>query len=85
VTGERKEALLVPASALVDEEGIKVVYVKEGERYERRPVTVGTINYQFAEILSGVEAGDQVVAAGAYQIKNMAKGGSEEGGHHDDH
>ncbi|MEK6288682.1 MAG: efflux RND transporter periplasmic adaptor subunit [Acidobacteriota bacterium] len=85
VTGGRKEALLVPASALVDEEGIKVVYVKEGERYERRPVKVGTINYQFAEILSGVEAGEQIVTAGAYQIKNMAKGGGEEGGHHDDH
>ena len=62
-----------------------VYYVKEGERYERRPVTVGTINYKFVEILSGVEAGDQVVTAGAYQIKNMAKGGGEEGGHHDDH
>lgn len=85
VAGGRKETLLVPASALVDEEGIKVVYVKEGERYERRPVTVGTINYQFAEILSGVETGEEVVTAGAYQIKNMAKGGGEEGGHHDDH
>lgn len=85
VTGGRKEALLVPASALVDEEGIRVVYVKEGERYERRSVKVGTINYQFAEILSGVEAGEQIVTAGAYQIKNMAKGGGEEGGHIDDH
>ena len=85
VTGVRKEGLLVPVSALVEDEGIKVVYVKEGERYERRPVKVGTINYQMAEILSGVEEGEEVVAAGAYQLKNMQKGGSEEGGHHDDH
>lgn len=85
VAGGSKEALLVPVSALVDDEGMKVVYVKEGERYERRPVTVGTINYQFAEILSGVEAGEEVVTAGAYQLKNMQKGGGEEGGHHDDH
>jgi cobalt-zinc-cadmium efflux system membrane fusion protein len=62
-----------------------VVYVKEGDRYERRPVTVGTINYQLAEILNGVEEGDEVVVAGAYQLRNMAKGGGEEGGHHDDH
>jgi len=84
VTGGSKEALLVPMSALVDDEGIKVVYVKEGNRYERRPVMVGTINYQSAEILSGVEAGERVVTAGAYQLRNMQKGGAE-GGHDDDH
>lgn len=85
VSGGSKDALLVPVSALVDDEGIKVVYVKEGNRYERRPVTVGTISYQSAEILSGVEAGEEVVTVGAYQLKNMQKGGGEEGGHHDDH
>lgn len=85
VTGGRKDALMVPASALVDDEGLKVVYVKEGERYERRPVTVGSVTYQWAEILSGVEEGEEVVTAGAYQLRNMQKGGGEEGGHHDDH
>jgi cobalt-zinc-cadmium efflux system membrane fusion protein len=85
VTGVRKEGLQVPVSALVEDEGIKVVYVKEGDRYERRPVTVGTINYRMAEILSGVEAGEEVVVAGAYQLMNMAKGSGEAGGHHDDH
>lgn len=84
-TGTRKEGLLVPTSALVEDEGIKIVYVKEGNRYERRPVTVGAISYQLAEILSGVEAGEEVVTAGAYQLKNMKKGGAEEGEHHDDH
>ena len=84
-TGARRDGLLVPASALVEDEGIKVVYVKESNRYERRPVTVGTISYQQAEILSGIEAGEEVVTAGAYQLKNMRKGGAEEGDHHDDH
>ncbi len=84
-TGVRKDSLLVRVAAIVEDEGIKVVYVKEGNRYERRPVTVGTINYQWAEILSGVEAGEEVVTAGAYQLKNMQKGGGEEGGHHDEH
>jgi cobalt-zinc-cadmium efflux system membrane fusion protein len=83
-TGIRKDSLLVRATAIVEDEGIKVVYVKEGNRYERRPVTVGTVNYQWAEILSGVEAGEEVVTVGAYQLKNMQKGGGE-GGHHDDH
>ncbi len=85
VTGGRKDALMIPASALVEGEGIKVVYVKEGTRYERRPVTVGNLTFQWAEILSGVEQGEAVVVAGAYQLRNMQKGGSEEGGDHDDH
>ena len=84
-TGARRDGLLVPASAIVEDEGIKVVYVKEGNRYERRPVTVGTISYKQVEILSGLEAGEEVVTAGAYQLKNMQKGGGEEGGDHDDH
>jgi cobalt-zinc-cadmium efflux system membrane fusion protein len=85
VTGGRKDALMVPAAALVEDEGIKVIYVKEGTRYERRPVTVGNLTFQWAEILSGVEQGEAVVVAGAYQLRNMQKGGSEEGGDHDDH
>lgn len=83
VVGESKNALVIPISALVDEEGIKVVYIKEAERYERRPVTVGTINYRKAEILSGIKAGEEVVVTGAYQLANMGKGGGE-GGEHDD-
>ena len=85
VTGGKRGALMVPATAIVDDEGVKVVYVKEGNRYERRPVSLGAITYQWAEIVSGVEKGEQVVTAGAYQLRNMQKGGGEEGGHHDDH
>jgi cobalt-zinc-cadmium efflux system membrane fusion protein len=84
-SGASKQAVTVPATALVDEEGLKVVYVKEGERYERRVVTVGAISYDRAEILSGVEAGEDVVSKGAYQLANARKGGGEAGGHHDDH
>jgi len=84
ISGGRKDALVVPVSAIVDDEGIKVVYVKEGSRYERRHVEVGSINFQSAEILSGLKAGEEVVTAGAYQLKNVGKGGGE-GGHDDDH
>jgi cobalt-zinc-cadmium efflux system membrane fusion protein len=85
VTGGKKGALMVPATALVDDEGVKVVYVKEGNRYERRAVSVGSVTYQWAEILSGIEEGEQVVTAGAYQLRNMQKGGGEGGDDHDDH
>lgn len=85
VTGGRKGALMIPAAALVDDEGVKVIYVKEGTKYERREVSVGNLTFQWAEILSGVAAGEQVVVAGAYQLRNMQKGGGGEGGDHEDH
>jgi cobalt-zinc-cadmium efflux system membrane fusion protein len=84
VTGGRKNALMIPVTALVDEEGVKVVYVKEGEKYERRQVQIGSVTYQWAEILSGVEEGEEVVTAGAYQLGNMRKGGGGEEDH-DEH
>ncbi len=85
VTGGKKDALLIAANSLVDDEGVKVVYVKEGNRYERRPVSVGSVTYQWAEILSGITEGEQVVTSGAYQLRNMQKGGGEGGEDHDDH
>jgi cobalt-zinc-cadmium efflux system membrane fusion protein len=85
VTGGKKGALMVPATALVDDEGVKIVYVKEGNRYERRPVNLGSVTYQWAEILSGIDEGEQVVTSGAYQLRNMQKGGGEGGDDHDDH
>jgi multidrug efflux pump subunit AcrA (membrane-fusion protein) len=84
-TQVRKDGLLAPVSAIVEEEGVTIVYVKEGNRYERRPVKVGAINYRWAEILAGVEAGEEIVTAGAYQLKNLQSGGSEGGDHHDEH
>ena len=59
--------------------------MKEGNRYERRPVSVGSVTYQWAEILSGIEEGEQVVTSGAYQLSNKQKGGGEGGEDHDDH
>ena len=85
VTGGKKGALVIPATALIDDEGVKVVYAKEGNRYERRQVKVGSITYQWVEILSGIEKDEQIVTAGAYQLRNMQKGGGEGGEDHDDH
>ncbi len=84
VFGERKQAILVPVSSLVDDDGIKIVFVKDGNRYERRIVATGTINYRVAEIQNGVKAGEEVVTAGAYQLANMRNNSGEEEEHHDD-
>jgi RND family efflux transporter MFP subunit len=57
------QALLVPASALVTFAGIeKVLMVEEGKAIEKR-VSTGRRTAEQVEVLTGLQAGDLVVAA----------------------
>ena len=65
------DVLRVPASAVA--EGGKVLVLADGKLVERE-VTIGLKNWRFAEILSGLEAGDQVVVVrNSPKIKAGAK------------
>jgi RND family efflux transporter MFP subunit len=57
-------AATVPAGALRDENGKKIVFLVKDEKLERRAVTVGTTNGGDAQILAGLVAGDTVVVKG---------------------
>lgn len=61
VTNATAPALTVPAAAIVKFAGIeKVVVIKKGKAAEK-PVTTGRRTGAYIEILSGLEAGDEVV------------------------
>jgi RND family efflux transporter MFP subunit len=61
---------VVPASALVDDAGRPVVFVqREGEAFERRPVTLGARSGNVVQVTSGVTAGERVVTTGAYLVR----------------
>jgi cobalt-zinc-cadmium efflux system membrane fusion protein len=63
-------ALVVPLAALQTDEGHRdVVYVREGERYEERPVTLGRRDARHVEVTAGLEAGEEVVAAQSFLVK----------------
>lgn len=63
-------ALVVPLAALqTDEGGRDVVYVREGERYEERAVTLGRRDAKNVEVATGLKAGEQVVAAQSFLVK----------------
>jgi len=57
-------ALLVPLAALVDFETEKVVYVVQGERAQRRTVTLGPMVGDRVVVASGLLVGDRVIVAG---------------------
>lgn len=64
------EALLIPVSALMEEQGTLYVYVQiSGERFVRREVTLGANDGLQAQVLSGVSEGERVVSLGAYRIR----------------
>ena len=67
---ERAGVLSVPASALLEQEGLYSVVVRlDEECFEVRPVTIGASDGQQVEITDGLAAGEQVVVAGAYRVK----------------
>jgi len=50
----------VPRAAVFEEAGASYVYLKRGEKFERRPVDLGFRNHTEVAVLSGVNAGDEV-------------------------
>jgi RND family efflux transporter MFP subunit len=56
------DAVSVPISAVFKAEGNKkVVYVRQGETTQRREVKIGVTNTDFAQVLNGVEAGEEIL------------------------
>ncbi|MEN5118488.1 efflux RND transporter periplasmic adaptor subunit [Luteimonas sp. TWI662] len=73
----QQAALVVPLSALQRMDARDVVFVREGERYEARPVSLGRRDAQQVEILDGIAAGDDVVVAQSYTLKaDLEKAGA---------
>jgi membrane fusion protein, heavy metal efflux system len=70
-------ALVVPISALIEEQGNFFVYVQtEGESFQKREVTLGASDGIYVQVLSGVAEGERVVTKGAYQIKLSTASGT---------
>ncbi len=70
-------ALIIPVSALLEEQGIFYVYVQtEGESFQKREVKIGASDGLHVQVLSGVTDGERVVTEGAYQIKLSTASGT---------
>lgn len=82
VIANRDGVLQVPREALLNwslEQGTADVFVVKGDSVERRPVTTGASADGIIEVLTGVQAGDQVVTRGGFNIRagdrvSVAKG-----------
>ena len=69
-TSPIENALVIPVSALVEEQGIFYAFVQtEGESFQKRELKLGANDGIQVQVLSGVAEGERVVTKGAYQIK----------------
>lgn len=71
--GGAREAVAIPASAVLDESGVASVFVMTGgESFEPRPVRLGARDGDWVEVVEGLNAGQRVVSRGAYLVKLAA-------------
>lgn len=81
--GGMAEGVIVPASAVLDEDGTPVIYVEAGgETFERRIVAVGATDGVRSVLTAGVEPGEMVVSTGAYQVRLASVSGESFGAGH---
>lgn len=64
------EAVAVPSSAIVDEDGKPIAYVQlSGETFEKRELKLGIRDGGWVQVIDGVAEGDRVVVKEAYAIR----------------
>jgi len=68
-TGKSANTVVIPTSAIVDDNGQDVVFIlKDGEHFERRIVNLGIREGAWAQVLEGVKTGERIVSKGAYLV-----------------
>lgn len=69
-TGARAEGVVIPSTAILEEDGRPIAYVQvEGELFERRDLTLGATEKGMTHIVSGIREGERVVTGAAYQVR----------------
>lgn len=72
-----QQALLIPVTALIEEQGLFYVYVQTGgESFEKREVSLGPGDGLRVQVLHGLSEGERVVTKGATQIKLASSTGA---------
>ena len=54
------DTIVVPTVSIFDKDSLKVVYVKQGRKYEERPVTLGTGSIKMTIIADGLIEGEEI-------------------------
>ena len=82
-TGGTVTGIVLPNSAILDDNGTTVAYVQTGgETFERRVLTIGARDGMSSRVLEGVDLGEMIVTTGAYQVRLASLSGGDFAGAH---
>ncbi len=85
VLREEKQAVVVPASAVLSDGPAHFVFVQQLEKdvFKKQDITPGVADDQVVEVLQGLAPGDVVVTQGAYSLSQLRpRAGAAQGGGH---
>lgn len=71
VIGSNHEALAVPNAAILQAQGETFVFVKSGDKYDRKEVELGASDDEYTEVKTELVPGDQVVTQGAREVYTL--------------
>lgn len=75
-TGKKENALVVPLTSIIEEQGQYFVFVQTGgESFVKRQIEITNSDGIRTEISAGLSEGERIVTVGAYQIKLAAMAG----------
>ncbi len=69
----KTKGISVPAESVIEEGGKSFVFVQHDKEFHREEVKLGSKNGTQVQILSGLEAGDNLVVKGAFILKSQLK------------
>lgn len=69
VNGSDQDRLVIPRKALLESGGASFIFVREGNKFERRNIVPGESSGSEIEIISGVFPDEDVVTQGQYQLQ----------------
>jgi cobalt-zinc-cadmium efflux system membrane fusion protein len=72
ITNSEVHALAVPVSAIVHEGEKTSVWVKQADHFVRREVAIGLEQNGYVQVLSGLQAGEEIVSEGGLFLSSLA-------------
>jgi cobalt-zinc-cadmium efflux system membrane fusion protein len=73
ITDLHRTAISIPESAVLDDDGKRIVFVSEGNAYKKLAVIEGLKSNGRVEIVDGLKPGDKVVVKGNYLLLQQSK------------
>lgn len=72
-TETEEQVIAIPTLSIIREESDTIVFVQQGDQYQKRKVKLGRINGEYQEVIEGVKDGEQLVTTGQNTLKDGQK------------